>query len=230
MRRQGGEAVRRHDLVYLHPGAAFDAAYCQINGPQELAVRRWIDAGRPLVAARQPAGSAGVVLGLALPLAMDRRRVACRVAPGAIARLAPPLSLSACLGRLPAALVSPLGVLELELARAGLRLGVYGSLAWESLSGEAYRHPDSDIDLICDISTHSQYRAALAILEAAARQLPCRLDGELRFPDGHAVAWQELAACAGAEDAEVLAKGPQEVGLLSLRTLLESLAAEPCHG
>lgn len=220
--------MRRHDLVYLRPGASF-AFVCGQGEPALAAVRGWIDRGRPLVVARQPAKTEGVVLGLALPPALNRWRVACRVEHSAIARIAPPLAVRACLDRLPADTAAVLAGLEACLLRAGIRVGVYGSLAWESLSGEAYRHPASDIDLICDLATHSQHRVALAALAAAAGKLPCRLDGEIRFPDGNAAAWRELADCRDKESATILAKGPEDVTLLSMQALLASLLPERRH-
>lgn len=218
----------RHDLVFLHPDAAFRFACGAADPALTAAVREWIEAGRPLVTARQPAGSAEAVLGLALPLAQARRRVTCLVERRAIARVAPPLAPLRCLARLPADQAEVLAILDKSLNAVGVRVGVYGSLAWEAVSGEAYRTSDSDIDLVCDVHTLAQYHAALQFLEAAAARLSCRLDGEVRFPDGHAVAWRELLAHP--EDlGAVLAKGPAEVRLMPVADLLDSLGAEAGH-
>lgn len=215
----------RHDLVYLHRDAAFRFACGAADPALTAAVQKWIEAGRPLVAARQPAGGSEVLLGLALPLAQQRRRAACLVERRAIARVAPPLAPLRCLSRLPVDQAEIMAGLEKSLAAVGVRVGVYGSLAWEALSGEAYRNGDSDIDLVCDVHSLAQYHAALEFLEAAAARLSCRLDGEVRFPDGNAVAWRELLAHPEGIGA-VLAKGPAEVRLLPVAALLDSLVPE----
>jgi phosphoribosyl-dephospho-CoA transferase len=108
------------------------------------------------------------------------------------------------------------------------RAGVFGSLAWEALSGENYRHAESDIDLIVDVETMAQFDAMLSALQQAAGQLSCRLDGEIRFPDGNAVAWREVAANRESPAAAVLVKGPQEVALQPLQSLLDSLTDACC--
>jgi phosphoribosyl-dephospho-CoA transferase len=220
--------VRRHDRVYLRPDATFRFACAVTDAALSASVQAWIAAGRPLVAARQPAQASDVLLGLTLPLAQQRQRVGCLVEPAAIAQVQAPLAIGACLQRLPAACAAPLQALEQGIRACGAGIGVYGSLAWEALSGKAYRHADSDIDLICDVRNEHQYRACLDWLAQAAQALPCRLDGEMRFPDGNAVAWRELLNAPDASR-ELLVKGELTVGLLPLGALLDSFAAEECH-
>ena len=220
--------MRRHDRVYLRPDAAFRFVCGAADAALNACVQDWIAAGRPLVAARQPAQGGAVLLGLALPLAQQRQRLGCLVDASALLRVHAPLAISDCLHCLPAAYAAPLKALEQGVRAQGARVGVYGSLAWEAVSGEAYRHADSDIDLICDVGSQAQYRSCLGLLTQAAQVLPCRLDGEIRFPDGNAVAWRELLNAAGAAT-ELLVKGEEAVGLLSLGALLESLAMEECH-
>jgi phosphoribosyl-dephospho-CoA transferase len=216
--------MRRHDLVYLRPGAGFDwSGPAPISPAVRTAVAAWIAAGRPLVAARQPASSPQLLLGLALPLAIQRQRVTLLVDPAAVAEIRPPLSLAACLVRQPAALREVLLTLERALHRAGSSLGAYGSLAWEALSGEAYRHAESDIDLICDIADRAQLETALELFADAAAALPCRLDGEIRLPGGTAIAWRELAAAWEDVRRSVLVKDEQGVALKPLGELLALL-------
>lgn len=216
--------MRRHDRVYLRPGAAvvFPGA-ATLSPAIRVAVAAWIAAGRPLVAARQPECGGQRLLGLSLPLALERQRVAVLVDPAEVAEVRPPLALAACLGGQPAAVGEVLATLEGALRQAGIRLGVYGSLAWEALSGEAYRHPGSDIDVICEIADRAQLETALAVLAEAAAGLPCRLDGELRLPGGDAVAWRELAAAYGDRQRSVLVKGERRVALKTVADLLARL-------
>ena len=220
--------MRRHDRVYLRPDAAFRFACAVTDAALSASVQAWIAAGRPLVAARQPAQARELLLGLTLPLAQQRQRVGCLVDASAIAQVQAPLAIGACLQRLPAAYTAPLQALEHGVRASGASIGVYGSLAWEALSGEAYRHADSDIDLICDVHSERQYHTCLHLLAQAAQALPCRLDGEIRFPDGNAVAWRELLNAPGASS-ELLVKGELIVGLLPLGALLDSCTAEECH-
>lgn len=221
--------MRRHDLVYLQRDAVFATPCAETGDIYWQAARDWIAAGRPLVAARQPAGGERLLLGLSLPLALQRKRLSIEVDRCAVAEISRPISLGHCFSRLPAEQAAVLRRLEAGSATCGAGLGVFGSLAWETLSGESYRHAESDIDLICDVSTPAQCDAMLALLKQAAGALSCRLDGEIRFPDGDAVAWQEFAAQRRRPEARVLVKGEQDVGLRPVQDLLATLEEACCH-
>lgn len=221
--------MRRHDLVYLQRNAAFATACAASGDAYWQAARDWIAAGQPLVAARQAVGGERLLLGLSLPTALQRKRLSIEVERSAVAEIRPPVSLARGLSRLPPAQAEILHRLVSGAAANAVNVGVFGSLAWETLSGESYRHAESDIDLISDVSTPEQLDALLPMLQQAAAELTCRLDGEIRFPGGHAVAWQELAAKLGQPSGLVLVKGEQEVGLRSVQSLLESLEEACCH-
>ncbi|PKO48247.1 MAG: malonate decarboxylase holo-[acyl-carrier-protein] synthase [Betaproteobacteria bacterium HGW-Betaproteobacteria-4] len=221
--------MRRHDLVYLDRDAAFETPCTATGDSLWQAARDWIAAGRPLVAARQPAGDGPLLLGLSLPLKQQRKRLTIHVDRRAVARIDAPLSIARCCSRLPVAEADVLRRLAERAAACSARLGVFGSLAWEALSGEDYRHAESDIDLICDVETLPQFDAMLTALQQAAGQLSCRLDGEIRFPDGDAVAWREVAVQRENPAALVLVKGPHEVGLRPVQTLLATLNEACCH-
>jgi Phosphoribosyl-dephospho-CoA transferase MdcG C-terminal domain len=65
--------------------------------------------------------------------------------------------------------------------------------------------------------------ACLAAFAEGTRDFRSRLDGEIRFAGGRAVAWRELAeACAGTASL-VLAKGERDIALLSLHRVLAAL-------
>lgn len=232
--------MHRHDLAYLHPGSALAFPCRQPDARTQALIHAWIGQGRPLVVARQPepapalpeGGSSGQIwLGLTLPAHADRQRISCQVAPEAIRRFAPPLPLAACLHRLPAATAAPLAQLVNALDALGLCPRSYGSLAWEAMSGEDYRHPASDVDLILDLADRSQALAVLPLLAQTNAALPCRLDGELRLPDGQAVAWRELADAlarpSSGTDTPVLLKGDRSVALVPVQTWLDSF--RPVH-
>lgn len=221
--------MRRHDLVYLQRDAAFATPCAEAGDASWEAARDWIAAGRPLVAARQPPGSECLHLGLSLPLRQERKRLSIDVEADAVASISGPLPITHCCSRLPTAEAAVMGRLAEQAAACGADLGIFGSLAWEVVSGEAYRHADSDIDLICDVATLEQFDVMLAALQRAAGELSCRLDGELRFPDGNAVAWREMAAQYRQPSAPVLVKGEHGVDLQPVQTLLATLAEACCH-
>ena len=218
--------MRRHDLVYLRASAEFDTPCVEAGSPFWLAARDWIAHGRPLVAARQPATAPGVLLGLTLPLHSERKRLTIKVDRSSIVAVQPPLAIARCLALLPVDAAAVLDELESRINGSNAQIGIFGSLAWEALSGETYRHAASDLDIICDVATPTQFKVALAALQQAAAELPCALDGEIRFPDGNAVAWREILANLDRPNATVLAKGNEEVRLLSLRALTASLSPE----
>lgn len=221
--------MRRHDLVYLQPEAAFATPCAEPGDVCWLAAQDWIARGRPLVAARQTVDSARCQLGLSLPTRLQRKRLSLSVDRNAIVAVRPPLAITDCLFRLPAGQAVVLARLAAQAADCSARIGVYGSLAWEVLSGESYRHAESDIDLICDIEQVGQFAALLPALQQAAAALTCRLDGELRFPGGQAAAWREIAGQLGQPSARILVKGEHEVALLPLHALTANLLQEPCH-
>jgi phosphoribosyl-dephospho-CoA transferase len=156
----------------------------EAGSPFWLAACDWIAHGRPLVMARQPATAPGALLGLTLPLHSERKRLTIKVDRSSIVAVQPALTLARCLALLPADAAAVLGELESRINGSKARIGIFGSLAWEALSGETYRHAASDIDIICDVATLAQFEVALAALQQAAAELPCALDGEIRFPDG----------------------------------------------
>lgn len=220
--------MRRHDRVYLLPGAGFETPCVEAGGPLWLAARQWIDRGRPLVAARQPVDGARVLLGLGLPLTHDRKRLSIYVDRSSIALVRSPVGVEQCLPRLPAAVADVLRLLYDEIDDCGARLGIFGSLAWEVVSDDAYRHAGSDIDVICDVVDCRQYEIALAALARAQSRLACRLDGELRLPDGKAVAWRELAQADCSAGEKVLVKGEAAPALMPLSEFLASCLSLEC--
>lgn len=207
-------ALPRHRLVWAAPEGA-EAADPR-DGDR---VRAWLAAGRPAIVRRpMPGDRHGMIpLGIPLPLAEGRRRVALAVRPDAIRRTEEPPRLSDALAAAPASWREPLALLAAELPAAR----VYGSLAWEWLTGEAYLRPGSDLDLLVPVDGREAFDRALAALAPRAGWTAPRIDGELALPGGEAVAWRELLSDAPL----LLVKGSTEAALRPRADLLAAVAA-----
>jgi phosphoribosyl-dephospho-CoA transferase len=221
--------MRRHDLAFLRPGCplTFQCGVC--DSALEARIADWIVAGYPLVIARQGRNADKVLLGLTLPSGEGKRRVGCLVDPADILRIDPPLSIGAVFDALPKDLTPSLGQLARSLGAINVEPGLFGSLSWEILTGETYRNVASDVDVICNVRSTGQIAQTLKALRKAADALPCSLDGEVRFPDGCAVAWKELAAAWGHADAQVLVKSEHDVFLAQVSELVKSCEGECLH-
>mgnify|MGYP003948967173 CR=1 FL=1 len=99
-------------------------------------------------------------------------------------------------------------------AAAGCRARVYGGFGWQALTRLAYVHPDSDLDLLLPVSAPVHADVVVQVLAEATWQGP-RLDGELLFPDGAAIAWREWRDYRQARVAQVLVKRLRGVALES---------------
>ena len=216
----------RHDLVWL-TSRGWERALAGAPAASAAALDAWRDAGWPAVVRRaeDQLAPGEVAIGFAMPPRPDgggKLRVGCRVELADVGRRTRALALVGALDAVPPAWREALTALEREAADAGLGVDVYGSVALEALTGQAYVTPTSDIDLLLRPLNRAQLAQGLALLARYAASLP--LDGEIVFPDGRAVAWKELrAAFASAPGTRVLAKGLERVALVSLEELLATL-------
>lgn len=168
------------------------------------AIASWREHRRPLVVrgARSDAGKARVAVGLPAPLGASCSRVALEVGRDSVLSCRPFPKLQQIAHR-----QSWYGA-ELDLDRAIAATGavarVYGSFGWQALTGESYVHEASDIDLCIDVPNFASACAVVRHLEQA--QLARRLDGELVFAGGNAVAWREFAGWLDGQAQSVLVK------------------------
>lgn len=214
--------LRRHDWVYLHAGVM------PAIGSTEDAIRAWIESwiarGGPLVVTRQnSADETSVALGVVVPAALGSGRIACTIEAAAIARQRGPVTVDEAATVLPTADAGALRRFAAVIADAASQLGVYGSTAWQFLTAEIYRHAHSDLDIICDVASSKGFVACLAAFADAAIHFPSRIDGEVRFTGGRAVAWRELHDACNGGPPVVLAKSERDIALLSLRQILAPL-------
>lgn len=222
----------RHTLVWIRPECRADVAAQIRDGEMHAQVAAWLAADRPLVVARQPCGEAlsdtvaveTIATGLALPPAQGKRRIALNVAEKDITRYTLPLLLADALAHAPAEWQSALAELDAAATNIDIQLRVFGSLAWQALSGIQYLTPQSDIDLLWHPSSNAQLQQGIALLARWEQDRGLRADGEVLFGINSAVSWREWAALKSGNDQRVLVKRASSAGLVAAGELLELLA------
>lgn len=186
--------LRRHQLVWLSDAGWRQLQRAPRDAAEQACIAHWASHHLPLVVTQQPSppstASDTLALGLAAPGAWGRRKIALQV----------PLSGALYFGHFPLApdvvglLVKPARARWLALCAAlrplGVAARVHGSHGWQRLTGLHYLHATSDLDLHLPVETVQDADAVAALLQAAAPMGP-RIDGELVFGDGTAVAWRE---------------------------------------
>jgi phosphoribosyl-dephospho-CoA transferase len=163
-------------------------------------------------------------MGLALPPAQGKRRIALSVAAHDIARHTPPLRLADAIAHAPVAWQSALAELDTAAHHMDIELRVFGSLAWQALSGLQYLTPKSDIDLLWHPQSLAQLQHGIALLAHWEQSSGLRADGEVLFGGSSAVSWREWATLKSDEAQRVLVKRASSAELVDARELLEMLA------
>ena len=205
--------LRRQQLVRL----SGDGWGRVLEAPWDAVARSclglWAARGLPLVVTRQPPSQDGrVATGLPAPARYRRRRLALAVDQRDVLFFDEFPLAEATTRLLPRAAAAPWRALLATLAAADCAPRVYGGFGWQALTRMTYVHAASDLDLLLPVSSGAQADAVAGSLAAAAWEGP-RLDGELLFPDGGAVAWREWHAHRQGRVAQVLVKRLQGVAL-----------------
>ena len=202
--------MKRHDLVFVNPQDWRALLARREDLAADALAAAWIDRGWPLIARRAlPGEERGVALGLPLPPSAGKRRISIVMQPDSIVSICPPPELRAARHAAPPAWLPTIDRLGDLARRHAAELRVFGSLAWQALTGLNYVTDRSDLDLLFRVGRHTDLAdlaGALAEIEATASM---RLDGELVRDDGAAVNWREL----GGEAHELLVK---EIGGVAL--------------
>lgn len=206
--------LRRHDLVWLS-AKGWDGLLRQASDHEAAeCLEHWLDQRLPLVVGRQELGRAELSLGLPAPVRWEKRR----------------LSLSAerdCVlyqDRFPRALdvrtlLSP-RLRESWIELCGLLSGfaanprVHGSYGWQRITRLEYVTRRSDLDLHLSVFDADIADRVARCLDEFRWDGP-RIDGELVFPDGSAVAWREWLQWRRGKTGEVLVKRLYGVALKS---------------
>lgn len=225
---------RRHDLAWLAPDAATVARLaepaCVADDEARGLLAGWLQHGHPLIVTTQPAPSAASAncaarlrLGLALPPALGKRRLAFVVPHACVRALTPPPALADATPALPPAWQPTLAALLAAPALAPCTLRIYGSAAIQVSTGETCLGDHSDLDLLLSPPDWLSALDACTALECvAAAGLKPRLDGEIRNACGQAVAWRELAGLT----TRLLVKEPAGARLLARSEFAAGFATE----
>jgi len=209
--------LERHQLVWLR-GAAWQQIRSQPWEPEATEIlAHWHAQQSPLMVTRQRTATAPdqVCLGLPAPAQWGRRKLSLQVDVPSITTTASCPSLTD---------VAPAqswrdAALELDakLLSHGVAARVYGSYAWQHLTSLSYVHSSSDVDLHLDV--HDLDQATWVIEQLAHAPLLPRLDGELIFPGGAAVAWRECLQLIQGQVSEVLMKDLHHLRLVTASDL-----------
>ncbi len=189
---------------------------------QEI-VSQWQREDWPTIVRRADANTASdaICLGIAVapePESGHKRKLAINATLANVAKQRLPLPLSEVIAAAPAAWRRQLA--HLDAALPGLR--VFGSLALQALTAQAYVGARSDIDLLFAPLNADELRKGLEVLDKFAHDLP--LDGEILFPNHEAVSWKEWMI-AEPMQARVLVKSDRVVRLARCTDLLSTFGA-----
>jgi phosphoribosyl-dephospho-CoA transferase len=221
-------APQRNQLVWLS-----DVAWRQVRGrawdPQAHDIlAHWHMQQLPLVVCRQrvPESPHRISLGLPAPLQWERRKLAWDVTADAIERVGSfPLLCSMALGPADHAQAQDL---LLHTDALQVQVQVYGSYGWQWLGGLPCVLAGSDLDLLVHVPDLVIAGQLVWLLQGL--RLECRVDGELVFPGGWAVAWREYAQLIGGKVEQVLVKHRTGVQLLDMVALRSRFRAAPPEG
>lgn len=208
-------SLQRHRLAHLSDDGWRAVCERPWDTQAQACVQHWAAHRLPLVVTRQPdapAQGAPVALGLPAPLQWARRRLALQVPARALVGFDEfPRALDVA-GLLPPTVRPHWRELCQALAEAQAGVRVYGGHGWQLITGLDYLRKESDLDLCLRVQDARQADEVAALLQGFAPDTP-RLDGELIFPDGTAVAWREWQAWRAGRARHLLVKRLQGASL-----------------
>ncbi|MDM0107373.1 malonate decarboxylase holo-[acyl-carrier-protein] synthase [Variovorax sp. J22R24] len=200
------EALRRHRLVRLTRESWATVLARPWDAPARDCLAHWAAHALPLVVTRQSPGAGDLIaLGLPAPTRWERRRIAVHVPRCSLLGFAEFPGLGEVLPLLPEPARAAACELQAGLAACGASARVYGSYGWQVLSGLDHVRPGSDLDVWVQVEDAAHADEVAHRLRGHAVEQP-RLDGELMFPDGSAVAWREWSGWRAARTRAVMVK------------------------
>jgi phosphoribosyl-dephospho-CoA transferase len=201
----------RHSLIDVDPRAWTTALAVYHWGlAHDPVIRDWAGLGRPLIARRRAACDRPdrVPAGLPLPPDIGKQRLALALPSNAILSVRPPPLLASIHEVAPTPWRTTIADLLAIAASHSVMPRVFGSFAWQALTGLGYVSATSDLDLIWPLG--DDLSTLLDAIAAVEKTAPGRLDGEIVGPLG-AVHWRELFA----GDRDVLMKTSTAVTMIS---------------
>jgi phosphoribosyl-dephospho-CoA transferase len=216
--------LQRHTSVWPSATGYASLASQSRDSTAHAALELWSAQEWPLIVRRANDGELRsddtIAVGLALPPSLGKQRLKFQLMRDGLAMHAPPLTLDNLIDTVSDPLFQrTLTPLARSAAREHMVLRLFGSAAWQAQTGLDYMHADSDLDLLAEPGTRAELESAIALLERAQRDVEMRLDGEILFPGGDAVAWREWREAKDAN--RVIAKNVAGVALVSRNDLLK---------
>ncbi|MGX1320069.1 phosphoribosyl-dephospho-CoA transferase [Bradyrhizobium sp. USDA 377] len=212
----------RHDLVFVSPAGWRTMLDARGDLAADALVARWPKMRWPTIRRRALPGEAnGLALGLPLPPSAGKKRISILVDNDHVTSVARPPLLRQARAYAPRNWWPTLDRLDALARRHAVDARVFGSLAWQSLTGLDYVTTGSDLDVLFEFRTGTDIDRFVADVAAIEADAPMRLDGELMDADGAAVNWREFHGGAS----ELLVKSIDSVGLLGRRQFISGAMA-----
>ena len=190
---QSDPLLQRHRLVRVRPAAWNTWLAARSDLANEPLLPGWVDRGWPLIVRRPTPGDGDdVPLGLPLPPSAGKRRIAVQMAADDIIATTPLPTLAKCIDTAPPAWQPSLRQLANHAKAYGVEARVFGSLAWQRLTGLTYLSQGSDLDIVWTLPDRNRISWFLSDLADIDAHAPVRIDGELMRADGAGVNWREL--------------------------------------
>jgi phosphoribosyl-dephospho-CoA transferase len=183
---------------------------------------QWADRGWPVIVRRRLESEAldVVPVGVPLPPAAGKLRIALNVPSAAVIARAAPTSLRTVAHKAGPAWQPTIAALVALGERRGIEPAAFGSLLWEHHTGLTYLSPTSDLDVIWSAHAGCHIANLLRGIAQIERVAPMRIDGEIVFPQGAAANWRELHKALDADGpAEILIKTMGGVCAVDARAL-----------
>jgi phosphoribosyl-dephospho-CoA transferase len=185
--------LHRHQLARLTPAGWDRLRRRAWDDVASQCLAHWVGHGLPLVVTQQRACSAGpdaIAMGLPAPGRWERRRLVLSVPRGDVLYFDEFPRVEQIVNLLPEAARADWRRLCEGLRACGALARVHGSYGWQHISGLNHVRSSSDIDVWVAVSDAEHADAVARQLQSFSCARP-RLDGELVFDGGDAVAWRE---------------------------------------
>jgi phosphoribosyl-dephospho-CoA transferase len=217
--------LRRHQLVRLTTAGWRRAATAFADGDAQRCIAHWMAHDLPLVVATQSAVPAVglVALGLPAPRGWREGRLSPQIEATELRLDSAQFPTLAECAREPSNRSRRWASLLAALGPSASAVRVYGSFGWQRLTGLDHVSARSDLDLLLPATDARHADAIVESLLRCASDAP-RLDGELCFSDGSAVAWREWADWRSGRVRAILVK---RLNGARLETNASWLAAQP---